>query len=363
MNGMADASYKFGAGRYIMQKGLLETAGDEIKRYGTKPLIVGGPTAIGIIRERLDVGLKAAGMDGHYTVHPGHVCHDAAKAKAAEGRENGCDVVVCAGGGRAMDFGKLVAYYMESPVVCMPTSVSTCASYSPFSVTYTPEGQTLPGNFCYDLENTSILIDMDIMAHQPARYVVSGLLDSMGKFTEIKNGSREMPVEGTPLSLYAAYLLTKYTFEQLESKIDKVLTDLEKHEITQELEDIVFINIPLTGIISGLSRGVGQSAIAHDLYYQLRYLFTADVQKSLHGEMVGLGIIPQLYYNGETEKCEPFRAFLKKLGAPCCLTETGFILTDENFEKLCSAMENSIYVGKDEASRKRFREGMELIRA
>lgn len=363
MNGQADASYKFGAGRYIMERGLLERAGEEIKRYGKKPLIVGGPTAISIVRERLDKGLAAAGLEAVYSIHPGHVCHDAAKEKAAEGKANGCDVLVCVGGGRAMDFGKLAAYYMESPVVCMPTSASTCASYSPFSVTYTPEGQTIPGNFCYDLENTSILVDLDVMAAQPARYMASGLLDAMGKFTEIKNGHREMPVEGTPLSLYAAYLLTKYTFEQLEAKIDKVLIDLKNHEVTQEVEDMVFINIPLTGIISGLSRGVGQSAIAHDLYYQLRYLFTADVQKSLHGEMVGLGIIPQLYYNGEVEKCEPFRAFLKKLGAPTCLSETGFKLEGDNFERLCAEIEKGIYVGKDEESRKRFREGMELIRA
>lgn len=363
MNGKADASYKFGAGRFIMQKGMLEIAGEEIKRYGTKPLIVGGPTSIGVVRERLDIGLKAAGLTGVYTIHPGHVYHEAAKAKAAEGKENGCDVVVCVGGGRGMDFGKLVAYYMDSPVVCMPTSISTCAAYSPFSLSYTPEGQTIPGNFCYDLENTSILIDLDIMARQPARFVVSGLLDAMGKFTEIKNGHREMPKEGTPLSLYAAYLLTQYTFEQLEKKIDKVLIDLENHEITQELEDIVFINIPLTGIISGLSRGVGQSAIAHDLYYQLRYLFTADVQQSLHGEIVGLGIIPQLYYNGEAEKCEPFRAFLKKLGAPTCLTEVGFKLTAENYELLYEKMAGGEFVGKDEASRKRFREALDLINA
>lgn len=363
MNGLADNSYKFGAGRFIMQKGLLETAGEEIARYGKKPLVVGGPRSVAAVRERLDKGLAAAGLEGVYTIHDGHVYHDAAKAKAAEGLACGCDVVVCVGGGRGMDFGKLVAYYMGSPVVCMPTSISTCAAYSPFSLVYTPEGQTIPGNFCYDLENTSILIDLDVMAHQPARYVISGLLDAMGKFTEIKNGNREMPREGTPLSLYAAYLLTKFTYEQLEAKIDKVLIDLEKHEITPELEDIVFINIPLTGIISGLSRGVGQSAVAHDLYYQLRYIFTADVKDALHGEIVGLGIIPQLYYNGEAEKCEPFRAFLKKLGAPTCLTELGFKLTDENYEKLCATMENSEFVGRDDASRKRFREGMALIRA
>jgi predicted RNA-binding protein with PIN domain len=46
------------------------------------------------------------------------------------------------GGGRAMDFGQLVAYYMNAPVVNIPTTASTCAAFSPFSVTYTKEGQT-----------------------------------------------------------------------------------------------------------------------------------------------------------------------------------------------------------------------------
>ena len=87
------------------------------------------------------------------------------------------------------------------------------------------------------------------------------------------------------------------------------------------------------------------------------------MQKSLHGEIVGLGIIPQLYYNGEPEKCEPFRAFLKKLGAPTCLTEVGFRLTDENYELLYEKMASGEFVGKDVESRKKFREALELIKA
>ena len=362
MNGKADASYKFGAGRYLMQRGLLEIAGDEIKRYGAKPFIVGGPTAIGIVKPRLDTGLAAAGLEGVYSVHPGHVYHEAAQQKAAEAKAAGCDVCVAVGGGRAMDFGQLVGYYMNAPVVNIPTTASTCAAYSPFSVTYTKEGQTIPGNFCYDLEHAAILVDMDIMAKQPPRFMVAGLLDAMGKFVEIKNGHREMP-ENSPMSLYAGYLLTHYTFDKLESMIGQVLADLEKGEPTQAIEDMVFINIPLTGIISALSRGVGQSAIAHDLYYQARLLFTQDVQQAVHGEIVGLGIIPQLYYNGEPEKCEHFRAFLKKIGAPTCLSGIGFRLEGDNFERLCTALEEGVYVDDTPEARRRLREGMELIRA
>ena len=361
MNGQADASYKFGAGRFLMQQGLLEEAGAELAHYGKKPFVVGGPTAISLVQKRLTSGLQAAGMEGAFSIHPGHVYHEAARQKAQEAREAGCDMVVAAGGGRAMDFGKLVAYYLGARVICMPTSISTCAAYSPFSLIYTPEGRTIPGNFCYEMENAALLVDLDIMAAQPARYVVSGMLDAMGKFVEIKNGHTEMPEQESPLALYAAYLLARYSFEKLQHLIDQVLEDIRRQRVSSALEDMVFLNIPLTGIISGLSRGVGQSAIAHDLYYQTRYLFPKEVQGALHGEIVGLGILPQLYYNGEPEKVEPFRNFLKHVGAPTCLTEIGFPLTQENYAKLYESMAASIFVGQDAVSRKRFADALSQI--
>ena len=361
MNGKPDDSYKFGAGRFIMKRGLLEEFGAELRRYGRKPFFVGGPTAISVVRARAEAGLAAAGLEGVFSVHPGHVYHEAAKAKAEEARAAGCDFVVAVGGGRGMDFGKLVAYYLGSGVVMLPTSVSTCAAYSPFSLIYTPEGQTIPGNFCYDNENLAILVDLETMAGQPGRYVVSGMLDAMGKRVEIQTGSVVMSRAGSPLALYAGYLLAGFTFAELEAKIDRVLDDLTAGRVSDELRDLVFLNIPLTGIISALSRGVGQSAIAHELYYQGRLVFTADLLGALHGEIVGVGILPQLYYNGQEGQIEAFRAFLKRVGAPSCLTEIGFRLTDANFEKLFEAMAASSFVGKDAASRTKFRKGLELI--
>ena len=361
MNGKPDDSYKFGAGRFIVKECLLESCGAELKRYGHRPYFIGGPTAISLVRERAASGLAAAGLEGVFGVHPGHVYHEAARAKAAEAREQGCDFVVAVGGGRGMDFGKLVAYYLGSGVVCLPTSISTCAAYSPFSLIYTPEGQTIPGNFCYDYENLAILVDLETMAGQPGRYVVSGMLDAMGKRVEIQNGHAALPRAGSPLALYAGYLLAGFTFSELEAKIDRVLEDLAAGRTSDDLTDMVFLNIPLTGIISALSRGVGQSAIAHELYYQGRLLFTADVLGALHGEIVGVGILPQLYYNGQEAQIAPFRAFLQRVGAPTCLTEIGFRLTDENYEKLFEAMASSRFVGRDEASRAKFRRGLDLI--
>ena len=361
MNGQADASYKFGAGRVLMSSGLLERAGEELRYFGRRPYCVGGPTAMALARPRLEAGLRSAGMEGVYSVHAGHVCHEAAQEKAQEAQLHGCDVVIAVGGGRAMDFGKLVAYYAQTRVICLPTSASTCAAYTPFSLIYTPEGQAIPGNFCYDLENAALWIDLDIMATQPARYMVAGMLDAMAKLIEIKNGRPHLDAAACPQALYAGYLLAQHSFEQLQTHIDTVLQDLAARTLTQAVQDMVFCNIPLTGIISGLSRGVGQSAIAHELYYQLRTLFPHETAKALHGEIVGLGLLPQLYYNGEAGQVEPFRSFLRHVGAPACLSDVGFPAAQTAFDQLCAALEASAYVGKDAASRARFAQAMALI--
>lgn len=140
-----------------------------------------------------------------------------------------------------------------------------------------------------------------------------------------------------------------------------MLDDLAAGRASGDLEDMVFLNIPLIGIISALSRGVGQSAIAHELYYQGRMIFTQELLGALHGEIVGVGILPQLYYYGQEDMVAPFRAMLERVGAPSCLTDIGFRLTDENFERLFEAMADSSFVGKDASSRARFRRGPELI--
>lgn len=361
MNGQADASYKFGAGRVVMQRGLLGHLADELGFFGKKPFFVGGPTSIELVRERAASGLTEAGIENVFSAHSGQVCHQAAQEKAAQACASGCDVVVAVGGGRAMDFGKLVAYYARMRVVCLPTSASTCAAYTPFSMIYTPEGRAVPGNFCYELENSAVWIDLDVMAEQPARYLVSGMLDAMAKAVEITNGKRTLCDGDCSLPLYAGYLLAQYTFERLESSIDTVLDDLENRRVSQELESMIFLNIPLTGIISSLSRGTGQSALAHELYYQLRTLFPQQTMGSLHGEIVGLGMIPQMFYNGATERVEPFRAFLRRLGAPTSLGDVGLPLRGNSFGQLLERLLASPYVGTDASSRARLIKAMELI--
>ena len=363
MNGQPDGALKFGAGRIIMKAGLLDELGDELRLHGSKPYFVGGPTAMSIVRDRAAASMAKAGMEGVFSVHPGHVYREAAILKAEEARAAGCDVVVAVGGGRAMDFGKLVGDLAGTRTVCLPTSIATCAAYSNYSLLYTSEGKILPGKYFFPHENAAVLVDMEVIANAPLRLAISGILDAMGKYVEIKNGFTELPEAGCPMTLYAGYLLAKYSYEKLGQLAEQALADLRAHRVSQTLEDVTFLNIVVTGNINGYARGYGQTAIAHDLYYKARLLFHEETMPTLHGEIVGLGILPQLYYNGEPEKVEPFRGLLRRLGAPTCLSEIGMDVTESNFRALYEKMAESPRIGKDEASQKRLWEALQLIKA
>jgi glycerol dehydrogenase-like iron-containing ADH family enzyme len=359
-NGKADLSFKFGAGRYLAGQGLLEQAGIEIARFGRKPIIIGGPTALARTRSRLAAGLETAGLPALFAEHAGAVCHEAARTIAEQAVMSACDVVVGVGGGRSMDFAKLVALYLGTRVVNIPTSIATCAAYTPFSLVYTPDGQTIPGNYCSDLEVAAVLVDLDIMAGQPVRLVVAGILDAMAKAVEVKNGHPELPA-GRPLNLRAASHLAQFSWAHLTDLADQACRDVAAGQATQALEDVVFLNLPLTGMISALSRGVGQSALAHELYYQARLHFTQTSQVALHGEIVGVGLLMQMAYNQTLDQASPFRAFLRRHGAPACLAQIGISPTESNVSVLREAIKATCLVGPDDQSRRRLDQAFEQI--
>lgn len=325
MINVRDDSWKFGAGNYFQRTALLQTAGQEIGKYGRRPYLLGGPHALAAVEDCLSESMKEAGLNAVKREYSGQCCMKAAEAFIAEAREKGCDVIVGAGGGRMMDLNKLIADRLNLPVLLIPTSAATCAAYTPFSRVYTPEGATVRGNDYREREVDAILADMDVMARQPVRCLFSGVLDAMAKAIELWH----MSMDGTPVGLYSASLLANHAKARLDALTPAACEALEARAATPALNETVFINIALTGIISGLSRGVGQTDIAHDFYYLIREFFTAQALNFYHGELVGLGCILQLIYDGRASACDEWTFFLSEHGVPTTLSGIGIEPNDD----------------------------------
>lgn len=360
MSEIIDTAYKFGCGRYRQEKGIISKAGEEIKRFGKKAFVIGDNTALEITKEKLCKSLEENGVKYYIHEYNGHCSHNGADKAVEILQKENCDMVVGVGGGKIMDFAQLAACKADTPVINIPTSSATCAAYTTLSVLYDDTGKTV-GNFYQELELNAVIVDTEILAKQPKRLLISGYLDALAKYIEMKNGNAEIDTSAMNTDVYTASILAKHTYDSLNALLPKALEALETGTATEELESFVYLAIPITGIISGISKGFGQSALAHEMYYCVRTLFTSEALSYLHGEVVGIGLLAQSIYNCRTDEAEFLENIMKKHNAPVRLSEIGIENTEENFDKLFAMMLKSPFVKQDKEHIDRFKKALEYI--
>ena len=100
------------------------------------------------------------------------------------------------------------------------------------------------------------------------------------------------------------------------------------------MHDVIYVNIALTGIVSALMQGKGQTALGHAFNNALHRDFLEYIKKWLHGEGVALGLLAQLVYNGEDDQVEELKRLMKEFDMPCSLAEIGINTSPEINEKL-----------------------------
>lgn len=326
-------SYRFGAGRYIQESNALDYCGEEIKRYGQKAYVIGGNIAIAVTETRMCESFEKYGLEYCMEKFSGYPSVQKIEELKAAVKEKDCDVLVGVGGGRIMDLTKKAAFELNIPVVSIPTQAATCAAYSPISVLYTPEGKS-DDYIHLDYEVNAVIVDEQVMLTQPPRLLAAGILDAMAKYIEIATLHPQELDENTSIARHSAFHMAKYTYDVLWQKGEKAVSDLKTGVWTKDLHDVIYVNIALTGIVSALMQGKGQAALGHAFNNALHRDFLEHIKKWLHGEGVALGLLAQLVYNGEDNRVEELKQFMKKFNMPCSLTEIGIEVKPEIQEKL-----------------------------
>lgn len=237
-------------------------------------------------------------------------------SKIAE--EKNADCVVGLGGGKSLDTAKAVADNLSKAVIVVPTIASTDAPCSALSVVYKENGEFEEYIFFKNNPNV-VLVDTDIIAKAPTRFLVSGMGDALATYFEARacvmsNANNMSGANSTK----AAYILAKLCYETLLEDSIKAKAASDANVVTPALENIIEANILLSGI-GFESAGL---AGAHAVHNGLTVL--EETHHCYHGEKVAFGTIVQLVLeNSPKEEIMEVIHYCKSIGLPTSLKDLG----------------------------------------
>lgn len=322
MNG--GKAIQLGAGRYIQGHGVLKQIGTEIKHLGKRAFIMGDEITLAKTGGTIGKSLEKSGVEYVTCAFGGPSTVKSFQSVAGRVKDAGCDVIAAVGGGRVIDICKGAAEIDQLPVITVPTSAATCAAWAILYVTYSEDG-SLEGSRFLSREISAVIADLDVIFDDcPARYLASGIADALAKKPEFEFTMRQLGTEGQRPNTDAATKIADYTYRNYFEIGEKAYRAALAGKECQEVDDVVCCNIMLTGLISDLSTGGKQLAVAHNFYDAVCYLHKNVRKKYLHGELVGLGLPMQMSINGSPEKeIRELQGLLKSIDCPTRLSDVG----------------------------------------
>ncbi|MFT9495085.1 iron-containing alcohol dehydrogenase family protein [Anaerosolibacter sp.] len=302
---------------YTVGENVLMDIGKVTKAYGKRILVIGGKTALEMTRNEIQCGLEKNQLsiiDFHWY---GGECTNKNIDRAAEkAKQEGTEVIIGVGGGKAIDTAKGAAQKAGLPIITVPTIAATCAATTALSIVYTDKGD-FESLFHLTEPPVHIFMDSSVIAHAPTKYLWAGIGDTIAKYYEVGITTKGKMLSHSAamakeLSSMCAFPLIKYGA--------KALADSENKASSFELEQIILNNIISTGIVAMLVGDENNGAAAHGLFYGLTLL--EEIEKHhLHGEVVAYGVLVLLVMDGQKEEFERLYPFYKQIDLPTCLKD------------------------------------------
>ena len=275
--------------RYRVDADAILQSAETFAQYGRHALVIGGHQAFQAALEKVRQACAQAQVEIAAEEWYGGECTYAHMDRlAALGRRCSADLVIGIGGGKALDTAKGCAARMGVPVVTVPTIAATCAAVTALSVVY-DENSVFVESMFHAQPPACAVIDMEIIARAPVRYLRAGMGDAMAKHVETMLSSRGRTLSHT---CTLAVTIGQTSFEPLLQYGAQAMRDAQNGIASEALKQVVLSNIVSTGLVSLLIEEHYNGAIAHALFYGLTRLKDFE-HHCLHGDAVGYGVLVQ----------------------------------------------------------------------
>ncbi len=305
-------------GKYVQGAKVLEDLAKYVAPLGKKALCLITESGLKRSKSLLDASFKDSDATIVYEAFNRECSKNEINRLVALCKEQGITVIVGIGGGKTHDTAKAVSYYLEVPVVIVPTIASTDAPCSALSVIYSDEG--IFEEYLFLKQNPNVvLVDTDIIAKAPSRLLVAGMGDALATYFEARSclASNATSCAGGTTTK-AAQALAELCYDTLLSEGYKAKLAADNKAVTKSLEAIIEANT----LLSGMGFESAGLAAAHAIHNGLTVL--EECHHMYHGEKVAFGTIAQLVLeNAPTEEIEEVIAFCISVGLPVTLEELG----------------------------------------
>ena len=223
------------------------------------------------------------------------------------------DGIVGVGGGRVLDFGKVLATEINVPFISIPSTASHDGIASPIA-SFKERGK--PISISTD-PPAAVLADITIIRNSPIRLIRSGYGDLISNVTAVKDWKLGKDVKDEEYNEVAASMALM--------PANLLLVEAERLDLkTPSHLELLVKGLILSGVtisLVGNSRPV--SGAEHKFSHALDYL---GYGKGTHGEQVGLGTIIMEYFHEKAYGIgdwELIKRSLEKIQAPTTAKEIG----------------------------------------
>ena len=318
---------------YVQGRGVADEIGTHAQSLGDEALLLADDVVLGILEDSVLASLEAAGLTATAVEFNGEASEAEVDRITEVAEERGADIIIGAGGGKALDTAKAVRQNLGCAMVSMPTVASTDAPTSALSVIYSEAGEFQEYWF-YDAHPDLVLVDTDVVADAPTRFFRSGIADGLATWFEADATQRsdgENVVGGTPTR--AGHELAHLCYETLRDHGVAAVDAVERDAVTESVEAVTEANT----LLSGLGFESGGLAAAHSIHNGLTQL--EATHDATHGEKVNIGTITQLVLEGREDAfIEDYVDFSLEIGLPVTLSDIGLDApADEDLDVVAEA--------------------------
>nr|WP_086940884.1 iron-containing alcohol dehydrogenase family protein [Thaumasiovibrio occultus] len=313
--------------------GAIDRLEDIAETLGNRVFIIGGHNALEAATPYMAPQLDK--LDVVNTVWYGGECSEKnINALIAQIQPEAVDFLIVAGGGKALDTGKVVSIKLGIPLVAIPTIAATCAAIATTSVIYDDNGH-YQDSWKLKQAPDYVIIEPQIIAKAPIKWLSAGLGDTLAKFYEYRVVSGGTPDGSLNMS---AFNNGQLCFDVIARYGQDACEGVKNGEPTFALEqvmDAIFIYAGFTSIM-----GIGNHlAAAHGLYNG--FTVNDKVRHFGHGLLVGYGnlVLLALEQRSDNEILDAI-TLAKACGVPVSLADIADLEATELDEVIHASVNN-----------------------